>query len=148
MHKMLLVAATAGTFAIGWIALGGNASAGRVEPGTRCTPVSVIYPGGVRKTALAPPSPGLDVRKISPHVVRFSWWFRVAPSSCRPRSLLLSVLPRGTRYTPWTETVAVGPLRGVYLVRLPSFYPVGSKALGSALTESGLRTAVVHVGIS
>jgi hypothetical protein len=149
MRKILMLTATTmSIWVVGGTTLGGNASAGRVAPTTRCTPISVIYPSGVRKTALAPPRPGLDVRRISPHVVRFVWWFRVAPAKCRPRSLLLSVLPRGTRYTAWTEAVPVSELRGVHLVRLPAFYPLGSEALGSTSTKSGLRTPVVHVVIS
>ena len=130
------------------IQCGISATMGRVEPGKTCTVVPVRYPDGSLRRKLAPPTPGLDVTATSAHEVRFRWWFRSLPSKCRPSALLLTVVNGDRRYTPYTQDVTVVGRHGVHVIRVPDFYRISDKALGSAVTRRGLRSTVVHVRIS
>ena len=115
--------------------------------GGGCTPVAVRYPDGSLRQLPGPPAPHLDVRAVSAHKVRFAWQFRSLPPTCRPASLLLTVLPGDNRYTPYTEPVSVTAAKGTYVMKLPSFYVRSNTALASALTRKGLRSKVVRVAI-
>lgn len=115
--------------------------------GRDCTPVQVHMRDGSLRTMLAPPIPGVSVRAVSPHRVRFDWRFRVQPRKCAPASLLLTVQPGDSRYTPFGGMVRVTSAHGTYIINLPSFYVRSNTALASASTRKGLRTPVIRLRI-
>jgi hypothetical protein len=125
-------------------------SRGGTAPGTGCgTVIATFHDGSLptKRPILVPPSPGLEARAVSAHVVEFKWSFRTLPAKCRPVGILLAVL-NARPYTPTTAYVPVRATSGKQRVKVADFIPMAREAAASAVGARGQRSKLVRVRIA
>jgi hypothetical protein len=113
----------------------------RVAPKMSCQRITVYTANG-KRIALAPPSPGLTAKALSPRRIRLHWWFTKLPEACRPMALALGI----EAYKRGLPVVVHTPRRGLSgyrVLRYYDFYKPPDVALASSYTRpDGLRSTV------
>jgi hypothetical protein len=113
------------------------------------TMIATFHDGSTptKRPILVPPSPRLEARALSAHVVEFKWSFRSLPAKCRPVGILLAVL-NARPYTPTTAYVPVRRTSGTHRVKVADFIPMAREAAASAVGARNQRSKLVRVRIA
>jgi hypothetical protein len=121
-----------------------NAAASRstasgLLPERRCERITV-YTNQGKKTALAPPAPGLTAVAVSPRRVRVLWRFSVLPRACKPDEVAVGIVRKNDDFaTPRVLTVKVTRKSGTVVIHYPNFLPRPNEAFASAYGAAPLR---------